>query len=173
MVRTGQDVSEKLGIVPAEYFVHRHMHRKWACKCCQLQVQKPVAAQIIDGGMKASGQVAYTMFSHFVDLPQYRLEGTNARSGVHTPRSTLASGSGKGGAALQPRCELHKSFIPKASCCMPMRGRWRCRTPAQARPRTRSPEWSATSASGAGPSTRLHSCAKRAGRRRSHGAGHR
>ena len=116
MVRIGEDVSEKLDIVPAEFFVHRHVHGKWACKCCQVLVQEPVAPQIIDGGMPASGLVAYTMISHFVDhLPYYRLEGINARSGVHTPRSTLASWSGKGGAALEPLCELHKSFVLEAS----------------------------------------------------------
>ena len=35
MVRIGQDVSERLDIVPAEFIVHRHIRGKWACKCCQ------------------------------------------------------------------------------------------------------------------------------------------
>jgi hypothetical protein len=30
MVRIGEDVSEKLDIVPAEFFVHRHVRGKWA-----------------------------------------------------------------------------------------------------------------------------------------------
>ena len=55
MVRVGEDVSERLDIVPAEFFVHRHIHGKWACKCCQLLVQEPAAPQIIDGGMPARG----------------------------------------------------------------------------------------------------------------------
>src|SRR4051812_3651728 len=42
MVRVGEDVSEKLDIVPAEFFVHRHVHGKWACKCCEVLVQQPV-----------------------------------------------------------------------------------------------------------------------------------
>ena len=83
MVRVGEDVSEKLDIVPAEFFVHRHVHGKWACKFCQLLVQEPVAAQIIDGGMPASGLVAHTLISRFVDhLPYYRQEAINARAGV-------------------------------------------------------------------------------------------
>ena len=32
LVRIGQDVSERLDIVPAEFFVHRHIRGKWACK---------------------------------------------------------------------------------------------------------------------------------------------
>jgi len=33
MQRVGQDVSEKLDIVPAKFFVHRHIYGKWACRC--------------------------------------------------------------------------------------------------------------------------------------------
>ncbi|HEX6019578.1 MAG TPA: IS66 family transposase [Burkholderiaceae bacterium] len=112
MVRVGEDVSEKLDIVPAEFFVHRHVHGKWTCKCCQLLVQEPVAPAIIDGGMPAAGLVAHTLISRFVDhLPYYRQEGINVRSGVHTPRSTLAQWSGRGGAALHPLYDAHKRFV--------------------------------------------------------------
>jgi len=112
MVRVGEDVSEKLDIVPAQFFVHRHVHGKWACKCCQVLVQEPVAAQIIDGGIPASGLVAHTLISRFVDhLPYYRQEAINARSGVHTPRSTLAQWCGRAGAALEPLYDVHKRFV--------------------------------------------------------------
>jgi transposase len=115
MVRVGEDVSEKLDIVPAEFFVHRHVHGKWACRCCQVLVQEPVEPQIIDGGMPASGLLAHTLISRFVDhLPYYRQEAINARSGVHTPRSTLAQWSGRGGAALEPLYEVHKRFVLSA-----------------------------------------------------------
>jgi transposase len=112
MVRVGEDISEKLDIVPAEFFVHRHVHGKWACRCCELLVQEPVEPQIIDGGMPASGLLAHTLISRFVDhLPYYRQEAINARSGVHTPRSTLGAWSGRGGAALEPLYEVHKRFV--------------------------------------------------------------
>ena len=115
MVRVGEDISEKLDVVPAEFFVHRHVHGKWACRCCELLVQEPVEPQIIDGGMPASGLVAHTLISRFVDhLPYYRQEAINARSGVHTPRSTLAQWSGRGGAALEPLYEVHKRFVLSA-----------------------------------------------------------
>jgi transposase len=56
--------------------------------------------------------VAHTLISRFVDhLPYYRQEPINARSGVHTPRSTLASWGGAGGASLEPLYELHRAFI--------------------------------------------------------------
>ena len=67
MVRIGEDVSEKLDIVPAEFFVHRHVYGKWACKCCERLVQEPAEPQIIDGGIPAPGLVAHTLISRFVD----------------------------------------------------------------------------------------------------------
>ena len=115
MVRIGEDVSERLDIVPAEFFVHRHIRGKWACKCCQRLVQEPVDPQIIDKGVPTAGLVAHTLVAHFVDhLPYYRLEQINARSGVHTPRSTLASWSGAGGASLTPLYQAHRDFVLSA-----------------------------------------------------------
>ena len=121
MTRMGEDISERLDIVPAEFFVHRHIYGKWTCRCCQRQglerlVQEPVDPQIIDGGIAASGLVAHTLISRFVDhLPYYRQEAINARSGVHTPRSTLARTAGRAGAAMVPLYEAHKRFVLSGS----------------------------------------------------------
>ena len=80
MVRIGEDVSEKLDIVPAEFFVHRHVRGKWACKCCQTLVQEPVAPHIIDKGMPAEGLIAHTLVSRFVD---HILPTTARRKSMH------------------------------------------------------------------------------------------
>lgn len=112
MQRIGEDVSEKLDIIPAKFFVHRHIYGKWACRCCQVLRQEPAEPDVVDGGIPAAGLVAHTLISRFVDhLPYYRQEPINARSGVHTPRSTLASWGGAGGASLEPLYELHRAFI--------------------------------------------------------------
>ncbi len=112
MVRIGEDVSERLDIIPAQFYVHRHIRGKWACKCCQTLVQEPVDPHVIDKGMPTAGLVAHTAVSRFVDhIPYYRQEQINARSGVHTPRSTLASWSGQTGAALMPLYDAHREFV--------------------------------------------------------------
>ena len=112
MQRIGEDVSEKLDIIPAKFFVHRHIYGKWACKCCQQMRQEPAEPDVVDGGIPAAGLVAHTLISRFVDhLPYYRQAPINARSGVHTPRSTLASWGGAGGASLEPLFELQRRFI--------------------------------------------------------------
>jgi transposase len=112
MQRVGEDVSERLDIIPAEFIVHRHVRGKWACRCCQTLVQEPVAPQVVDKGQPTAGLVAHTLVSRFVDhVPYYRQEQINARSGVHTPRSTLASWAGAGGAALAPLYEALREFV--------------------------------------------------------------
>ncbi|MDN8617376.1 IS66 family transposase zinc-finger binding domain-containing protein [Variovorax ginsengisoli] len=67
MHRVGEDVSEKLDIVPAKFFVHRHIYGKWACRCCQQIRQEPAEPDVVDGGIPASGLVAHTLISRFVD----------------------------------------------------------------------------------------------------------
>ncbi|WP_407068039.1 IS66 family transposase [Leptothrix discophora] len=112
MTRIGEDISEKLDIVPAEFFVHRHIYGKWACRCCQTLKQQASAPEVIDGGLAASGLLAHTLICRFSDhLPYYRQEAINARSGVRTPRSTLAAWAGQAGAALQPLYDAHKRFV--------------------------------------------------------------
>ncbi len=61
-------LSERLDIVPAEFFVHRHIRGKWACKCCPILVQEPALPQIIDKGLPTGGLLAHTLVSRFVAL---------------------------------------------------------------------------------------------------------
>ena len=112
MERVGEDVSERLDIVPAKFFVQRQIRGKWACKCCQLLVQEPAAPQVFDNALPTPGLQAHTVVSRFVDhLPYYRQEQINARGGVHTPRSTLAAWGGQTGAQLMPLYEAHRAFV--------------------------------------------------------------
>ena len=111
MVRVGEDISERLDIVPAQFFVQRQIRGKWACRCCQLLVQEPAAPQVFDNALPTPGLQAHTAVSRFVDhIPYYRQEQINARSGVHTPRSTLAAWSGHTGAQLMPLYDAHRAF---------------------------------------------------------------
>ena len=112
MQRVGEDVSERLDVVPVQFFVQRQIRGKWSCKCCQIMVQEPAAVQVFEGGLPTPGLQAHTVISRFMDhLPFYRQEQINARSGVHTPRSTLASWAGQTGAQLMPLFEVHKDFV--------------------------------------------------------------
>ncbi len=112
MVRVGEDISERLDIVPAQFFVQRQIRGKWACRCCQLLVQEPAAPQVFDNALPTPGLQAHTVVSRFVDhIPYYRQEQVNARSGVHTPRSTLAAWGGQTGVQLMPLFDAHRAFV--------------------------------------------------------------
>ena len=112
MVRVGEDISERLDIIPAQFFVQRQIRGKWACRCCQLMVQERAAPQVFDNALPTPGLQAHTVVSRFVDhLPYYRQEQINARAGVHTARSTLAAWAGQTGAQLMPLYEAHREFV--------------------------------------------------------------
>ena len=83
MVRVGEEISERLDIIPAQFFVQRQIRGRWACKCCQLLVQEPAAPQVFDNALPTPGLQAHTAISRFVDhIPYYRQEQINARSGA-------------------------------------------------------------------------------------------
>lgn len=112
MVRVGEDISERLDIIPAQFLVQRQIRGKWACRCCQLMVQESAAPQVFDNALPTPGLQAHTVVSRFCDhMPYYRQEQINARSGVHTPRSTLAAWGGQTGAQLLPLFDAHRAFV--------------------------------------------------------------
>ncbi len=103
MVRIGEDITEKLHVVPAQFSVERHHYPKYACRCCETVQSTPVAPAIIDGGIATNGLLAWITISKFLDhLPLYRLEQIAGRENVPLPRSNLADWVGKIGVALQP-----------------------------------------------------------------------
>lgn len=103
LVPIGEDVTEKLNIVPAQFFVDRHIYPKYACRACQTVTAAPTLASVIDGGLAAPALLAWVTVSKYTDhLPLYRVEQQAARSGVPLARSTLADWIGRLGVALEP-----------------------------------------------------------------------
>ena len=110
--RIGEEVSEQLDCVPAQFFVLRHIRGKYACACCQTIQAAPLPAQIIDKGIPAPGLLAQVVVAKHDDhLPLYRQSEIYARSGVHIARSSMAQWVGICGVRLQPLAEALKTFI--------------------------------------------------------------
>lgn len=63
----GEDISEQLDVVPARFFVHRHIRPQYACRACETVSAAPVPPAIIDGGMAAVGLLAWLGVAKFVD----------------------------------------------------------------------------------------------------------
>jgi transposase len=101
--RIGQEVSEQLDCVPAQFFVHRHIRGKYACACCQTVLAASMPAQIIDKGVPAAGLLAQVIIAKHDDhLPLYRQEEIYRRSGAFIARSSMASWVGQCGVQLEP-----------------------------------------------------------------------
>ena len=82
MQRVGEDVSERLDIMPAEFFVHGTSAASGPAAAARLLVQEPAAPQVVDNGLPTAGPGGPLVVSRFVDhLPYYRQEQINARSG--------------------------------------------------------------------------------------------
>ena len=110
--RIGEEVSEQLDCVPAQFFVLRHIRGKYACACCQTMAAAPMPAQMIDKGIPAPGLLAQVAVAKHDDhLPLYRQEEIYARSGVHIARSSMAQWIGICGVRLAPLAQALKAFI--------------------------------------------------------------
>jgi transposase len=110
--RIGQEVSEQLDCVPAQFFVLRHIRGKYACACCQTIQAAPMPAQIIDKGVPAPGLLAQVVVAKHDDhLPLYRQTEIYARSGVHIARSSMAQWIGICGVRLTPLADALREFI--------------------------------------------------------------
>jgi len=110
--RIGEEVTEQLDCVPAQFFVLRHIRGKYACACCQTVQAAPMPAQVIDKGIPAPGLLAQVVVAKHDDhLPLYRQTEIYARSGVHIPRSSMAQWIGICGVRLAPLADALKDFI--------------------------------------------------------------
>lgn len=104
LVKIGEDRSERLDVIPAQFRVLVTIRPKYACKSCHEGVhQAPAPARLIEGGLPTEALIAHVLASKFADyLPLYRQAGIYARSGIELDRSTLAAWVGKAAFHLSP-----------------------------------------------------------------------
>jgi transposase len=95
--RIGEDVSERLDVVAAQFRVLVVRRPKYACRACsEVVAQAPAPARLIEGGLPTEATVAHVLVSKFADhLPLYRQAQIYARQGVALDRSTLADWVGR------------------------------------------------------------------------------
>ncbi len=100
----GEDISERLDVIPAQFRVIVTRRPKYACRSCEDGiVQAPAPASLIAGGMPTEAIVAHVLVSKYADhLPLYRQAQIYSRQGVDLDRSTLASWVGKAAYELTP-----------------------------------------------------------------------
>ncbi len=99
LVRIGEEVSEKLDVIPPSLRVIRTIRPKYACHSCEGSGDEERSAvriasmppALIDKGIASAGLLAYIVTGKFCDsLPLYRQEKQFARIGVELSRRTMA-----------------------------------------------------------------------------------
>jgi transposase len=84
----GEDVTEKIEIVPARVFVRRHVRPRYACGACKERVaQAPLPSFPIPRASAGASLLAFLLISKYADhLPLCRMERIFARHGIDLPR---------------------------------------------------------------------------------------
>ena len=108
--RIGEDVSERLDIVPAQFRVLVVRRPKYACRACEeVVVQAPAPARLIEGGLPTEATVAQVLVSKYADH-LHRQAQIYARQGINLDRSTLADWVGRAAWLLRP---VHERLLMK------------------------------------------------------------
>ena len=113
LVRIGEEVSEKLEIIPAKIKVIRNIRPKYACnKCDSCEGKEAVKIaelkpQIIPKSIVTPGLLAYILVSKFGDaIPFYRQEKQFKRIGVDISRADLSNWAIRVGEIFDPFVEI-------------------------------------------------------------------
>jgi transposase len=102
--RIGEDVSERLDVIPAQLKVIVTRRPKYACRACAGEVsQAPAPERLIANGIPTESLVAHVLVAKYADhTPLYRQAQIYARAGITLDRSTLADWVGRAAFALRP-----------------------------------------------------------------------
>ncbi len=113
----GEDVSERLDVIPAQFRVIVTRRPKYACRSCTNGVvQAPAPARLIPGGLPTEATVAHVLVSKYADhLPLYRQAQIYSRQGIDLDRSTLAAWVGRAAFELRPVFDALMSDLKRSS----------------------------------------------------------
>lgn len=100
----GEDVSERLDVVPTTFRVLVTRRPRYGCRSCESAVvQAPAPARIVEGGIPTEALIAQVLVAKYADhLPLYRQTQIYARQGIELDRSTLADWVGRAAWYLRP-----------------------------------------------------------------------
>ena len=104
MTRIGEDVAERLDVVPAQFRVLVTRRPRYACRRCSgAVVQAHAPEHVVPGGLPTEALIAHVVVAKFGDhLPFYRQSEIYARQGVALDRATLGAWTGRACFHLQP-----------------------------------------------------------------------
>jgi transposase len=100
----GEETSERLDVIPAQFRVIVTHRPKYACRACEeAVVQAPAPERLIKGGLPTEAMVAYVLAAKYAwHLPLYRQAQMLLAQGIDIKRAVLAFWVGYAAAELMP-----------------------------------------------------------------------
>src|SRR5712671_3167747 len=100
----GEETSQRLDVIPAQFRVVVTHRPKYACRACeQAVVQAPAPERLIKGGLPTEAMVAYVLVAKYAwHLPLYRQAQMLLAQGLDIKRAILAFWVGYAAAELKP-----------------------------------------------------------------------
>ena len=116
MARIGEDVSERLDVVPAQLRVLVTRRPKYACRRCSgAVVQAHAPEHVVPGGLPTEALIAQVIVAKFGDhLPFYRQAEIYARQGIRLDRATLGNWAGRACFHLRPIVDRMRRHLAAA-----------------------------------------------------------
>jgi transposase len=116
LVAIGEDRSERLDVIPAQFRVLVTVRPRYACTRCDAGIlQAPAPPHLIEGGLPTEALMAHVAVAKYADhLPLYRQSQIYARAGIDLDRSTLASWCGVTAFNIKPVVDHMLVYIKTA-----------------------------------------------------------
>ena len=120
MKEIGEEVTEKLRIIPQQLIVEVHHRKKYACECEGVETEglegavriAPAEPSVIPQSIATPSLLAYVLTGKFCDaLPFYRQEKIFERLGIELPRQTMCYWAIKVHKRIEPLLKLMEENI--------------------------------------------------------------
>jgi transposase len=110
--KLGEDITETLEHVPAQWKVIQHVREKFSCRKCEAITQPPAPSHPIARGRAGPQLLAQVLFGKYgAHLPLNRQSEIYAKEGIDLDVSTLADWVGASAATLMPLVEATASHV--------------------------------------------------------------
>ncbi|MGB8048124.1 MAG: IS66 family transposase [Pseudolabrys sp.] len=116
MAKIGEDVSERLDVIPAQLRVLVTRRPKYACRRCSGAVAQAHAPEhVVPGGLPTEALIAQIIVAKFGDhLPFYRQSEIYTRQGIRLDRATLGNWAGRACFHLKPVADRMCAYLSAA-----------------------------------------------------------
>lgn len=116
MARIGEDVSERLDVIPAQFRVLVTRRPRYACRRCSGAVAQAHAPEhVVPGGLPTEALIAQVIVSKFGDhVPFYRQADIYTRQGIKLDRATLGNWAGRACFHLRPIADHMRKHLAAA-----------------------------------------------------------